>query len=429
MKPKNMFPPAAILIILTVCFIIVPLSDIHAQAAFLFLGISPSPRANGMGNAYTAFSSDDPMAAYYNPAFLGAFARKHYFSSGFYPRNVPWLSSFVSGMSYSHQSYNVGFNLKNDLNIPLSIGVGYSRTFLDLGEQVMLAEHTDDQGNPIILGTFQAWDRAACWTVGICLDYYIRVGIGVGFKQIESNTPLLTDNNNDQIKANAVDVGFLLQYPIFESIGKITNHQVQLTPHITPFLVPVFSYSICNIGDEITYFESLPPEPLPRVARTGIGLEGGVTASRNSMRWQLFSFKWASEAEDLLIQRDGQGNWKYRKGSGDIDVFDDLILGNANPAVAKSRGIEINLLDVFTWRTGTHEEIEYRLCYKTNGFGLSLSGLIKALFWVKPDTIKNRGIRFFLERIDVQYHESAWDVQSGPLKDTEFKGISIFLLN
>ncbi len=82
------------------------------QAAALFLLVSPSPRANGMGNTYTHLMWDDPMAVWFNPAAVGMQAKDHYFSGGFYTSKTNWLRGLVTGMTYNFQSYNFGYNFE-----------------------------------------------------------------------------------------------------------------------------------------------------------------------------------------------------------------------------------------------------------------------------------------------------------------------------
>jgi len=309
-----------------------------SQAAVPFLLISPSPRANGMGNTYTALSADDPMAVYFNPAYIGLIAREHSFSGGFYPKEMPWLSQLVNDMYYSYKSYNIGFNFsKSHLGIPISAGIGYSKTYFDMGEMVATNEYGE------ITAVSHAWSRSTNFSTGICIDYYLRTSIGVIFKHIESRLGRVF------VKANAVDMGMVFQLPLFEIGNKLINSSESI-PRFTPFFVPIFSYSICNIGNKISYIVESQASPLPRAARVGIGFEGGFVWTRENLKWKLFSLKIATEEEDILITTNPDGTWNYRKGIGDISIFSDLIAGHGNSNVMKHKGREINLFDIITLR-------------------------------------------------------------------------------
>ena len=397
----------------------VPSSTVQAVSttAVPFLLISPSPRANGMGNTYTALSADDPMAVYFNPAYIGLIAREHSFSGSFYPEKMAWLPKLVNDMYYSYKSYNIGFNFsKLHPKIPISIGVGYSKTYLDMGKMVA----TNEYGQ--VTAISHAWDKSTNFSAGICVDYYLRTSFGLTFKHIGSYL------GEFSAKANAVDIGFIFQLPLFEIGNKLINSSESISG-ITPFFVPVFSYSICNIGDKISYIVESQASPLSRVARVGIGFEGGFVWTKGNLKWRLFSLKMATEEEDILVTNNPDGTWNYRKGIGDIDIFSDLIAGHNNYNVIKHKGREINLFDVFTLRHGRYEDVEGAVCYKTKGFGLSFSGLLKVIGFFKPEMYKTKPLRFIVEHFDIQYHESSFEFIDSyhPLAGTKFKSLTIVI--
>ena len=151
-------------------------------AALLPLLISNSPRANGMGNTYTASFADDPLAVHFNPAFVGRMADQYLFSGTLYPVKTPWLRTFVDNMYITSQTYQIGYNFRKTYpTIPISIGVGYSQAYFDYGIQ----EGRDVYDNSI--STFRSWDRSTEYSIGLCLDYFIKASVGITFKDIDSN--------------------------------------------------------------------------------------------------------------------------------------------------------------------------------------------------------------------------------------------------
>jgi len=304
------------------------------QTAVLFLLISPSPRAAGMGNTYTTLEADDPYATFYNPAALGCWSREHVVSGVFYTDNLQWLPSLVSGMEYSYNTFAVGFNLKDRANAPLSLGLAFNRTYLDLGEQVYTAEHTDEHGHPVVLGTVHSWDKAMGFTAGFCLDYPIRISGGISFKHIISHLfPVESGINEGKGKAsaNAWDIGVIVHCPIFDFIREKTRRPLNLAPGIKPFFIPTFSYAMSNIGGKITYISEAQADPLPREARVGVGFNGGIALTKESLHWKLLSLRWAREARDILVDRENGVDWKYKIGFGEINVFEDIFFNTIQP--------------------------------------------------------------------------------------------------
>jgi len=378
-----------------------------------------------MGNTYTALGADDPTAVTFNPAFIGLLSRDHYFSGAFYPKRTSWLPSLAENISYSHYSYHIGFNFKNlNPKIPISVGACYSQTLLDFGEIVLTGE-----SDPEPLGTFESWDRAYIFSIGFCIDYFLRISAGVNVKSIESNlAPVIVGEEVVQGagEADASDLGCLVQFPVVEMLQRCIKKDIHVIPKIRPFFMPVFSYSMNNIGDGISYSSLTIKDPLPRVARVGIGLEGGFIWQKENIHWRLFGLKWASEAEDDLVVREG-GKVSYQKGFGDIDFFRNVLFGKANHSIIKHKGMSINLIDIVSCQIGRYEDRRGAVCYKTRGFSLRISGLLKAMRVFFPEMGKNRIVGFIMERLNFQYHNSLWELNDPlhPIYNTRFHGLSI----
>src|SRR5512141_1526261 len=110
-------------------------SSLHAQgeSAVPFLLIHPSPEANGWGNVGTAVVSDNPIATISNPAQLGLFSLDNYFSFSSYTPKTVWLPNFGStDLTYNAWATNAGYNLRNALDLPFPVGIGFGYSRIDL---------------------------------------------------------------------------------------------------------------------------------------------------------------------------------------------------------------------------------------------------------------------------------------------------------
>ena len=156
----------------------------QGESGVPFLLISPDPAANGWGEISTAVVSDNPMATIFNPGQLGLFSLDSYFSAGTYVPKTQWLPGFhQSDLTYDVTAVNAGVNLARqfDLDLPISLGIGYSRVYLDLGTFI----RTSTSG-PQPLATFNAHEKAEAFSVAVGIDYFVRLGVGMSFNNIVS---------------------------------------------------------------------------------------------------------------------------------------------------------------------------------------------------------------------------------------------------
>ena len=390
-----------------------------SEAAVLFLLISPSPRANGMGNTFMALPANDAYAAFYNPGYLGIFAMENYVAVGDYPQQVQWLPELINGIFYDSKAASIGFKLNNRF----ALGFGYHKIYLDLGEQHV----RNEQGQPI--GNFNAREKARAFSAGIGANFGVRIGLGMSIKYIESNLGLMiSDSTNKAATADiyAYDFGVMVQVPLFEILNYSPKLPIYRQSTLKPFLVPALGYSIANYGSEIKYRDAEHGDPLPRLARVGYSIDAGIFLVQKKLKWRLVSFKKAREAEDLLIKREPASNEiKYQWGLGDIDFFHDLIGGKSNPNIFTKEGWELNLLETFYYREGEYNDTGEKVNYQTTGYGVGIAGLLKFAATLFPG---NESLQFFAEHIDLQYHQSELDIEDDhPLAGTKYKGINLVI--
>ena len=231
------------ILLLGLLIIIAPLVQAHAisEAALLFLLISPSPRANGMGNSYLALPGNDAMAPIYNPAMVGLFSLENNFSLSIYPHSVQWLPGLIDDVLYDSKALAVGFKLNKNI----SAGIGYHLINMDLGE----IARTNEQGNVIEL--IHSWEKARALSLGIGGYFGVKIGLGMSVKYVESELGLIQPDSADKTaKADiyAYDFGAIVQIPIFEILN--TSIKIPFANQLTlkPFFVPSLGYSIFMSG-------------------------------------------------------------------------------------------------------------------------------------------------------------------------------------
>ena len=359
-------------------------------AAFLFLLISPSPRANGLGQTFLSLPETDAMIAFYNPATLGLFSLNHRFSMGFYPQRVRWLPA-MNDIFYDNKAFNVGFKLPG----ALSAGIGFQRTYLDLGSQ----SYMNAAGE--VFGPFKVWEKSEAITIGLGWQGAITAGFGLSIKLIDSRLgKTFSQEKWKDIKAEATafDIGAIAQVPVLDLIRQPLA--ISLSKHgiLQPFVTTKLAYAIRNIGDEITYIEASQSDPLPRTARLGLSFDLGMILRQRNLDWTLSSFQWAIEKEDLLINN-----------------FSNI----------QMIGWQINFLEVVYLQQGRYEDLDGQVRYTTRGIGVGLAGWLKLASRFFPES---RTLRLVTDHFDLQYQWSKFEIENDhPLTGTRFTGLNLVI--
>jgi hypothetical protein len=396
-----------------------------SEAAVLFLLISPSPQANAMGETYGNIASTSPMAVIFNPASLGLFAQENYFGISYYPRKTDWLPALVSDMNYNAKNTSFGINLKHGFNIPVSLGFAAHWIKFDMGESF----YTDETGQT--LGTFRSWEEEKGSTFSIAVDYYIKASFGYTRKTIKSHLAPMgvgAEQSSREAKANAHDIGFILEFPVHDLLRKFQVVPNLAIHHFEPFFNPGFYYSKTNIGDKITYIDALQADPLPRNLSLGINLNTGVTYKGKYHDLNIVSFKWAREVDDILIKINRDYSKEYASGLHDIQFWDNLILGKANDKIISKKGYEFDIGDFYFIRKGRYEDIEGRVIFKTEGWGINYTQPLKIL--AELFDFKNDLIVKLISSINFEKHYAKYITDYGhPLYGTEFTSYVIRLNN
>jgi len=405
-------------------------------AAVPFLLISPYAEANAMGEASVANSTDNPLAMIVNPAHLGMQVDSGRFSFGY--NRSDWLPGFgMKDLYYRTFAVTAGIRLNDYIDIVpgLTLGAGYSRVFLNFGKQMIMPP-----GEPDPVGTFSSYESSDQFTISVGLDFLIKASAGVSFKHIYSR---LGPGGSEQeggfgtASVNSYDYGIMLKFPVIEGVSRAQDKPVRLGKSLLPYFDLNFGLALNNLGDKKVRYGGVGfSDPLPRYARIGIGIDLGFVYETENVKLRPVSFKWTREANDILVHRPGslssiaiEPGWKYRGGLGDINFFDEVIIGKTNPETIMKSGWELGILGVFYIRAGRFEEDYLRgnRNFNTQGIGIRFAGIIESLKQNEKFFSGNRILDFLLHHVDIRYHysEIKTDERDHPLDRTRTHSVSL----
>lgn len=413
----------AVLVLLQLGVVMPALAQNPGSARALFLLIQPSVRESGMATASASSQGVDVLAPAFNPARLGMMSLKHFVSTEFYPKRMPWLPALADDIHYEAKSFLFGYRLNQ--KSPIALGIGYTRVHIDLGERAVGGEEGSG-----VLEKFHSCEGAHVFTIGAGFDHLVQVGVGANIKYIESNLASVVSYASQlkpaSARTTALDVGINANLPIIEAIAKWRNTSVEIRPGIRPLLTIATGYSQSNIGGKIRYIDADRADPLPRTARIGIGISAGLEVLDNESTWRVVSFEGLHEAEQLLV-RDGAGeDVGYARFLGDINLWKNVILGKSGPLVITKRGWELSILEIFSIRNGRHEDPLGKLYYDTEGMGVSLSGVLKLMRLLVPVLKDNRTFGFGAKHLDIQFNTSSYDSRAwSTVAGTKYKSLRI----
>jgi len=393
------------------------MSRAQGETAIPFLLISSSPGGNGMGNITGSTITDDPMSTLANPGQLGVMSMDHYFTGGLYPSSTKWFAQLPnSDATYNVMAFNAGLDLNRFMIIPfkLSVGVGYSHISNDLGTFFVTGN------DPTVLGTFRAEEHTNNISVGIGIDYYIKLGLGYTAKSVESNlAPFDVQNQGRQGVANVstYDLGLVAQIPVIGIVDQLTGSPFKIFQTAEPVLDISFGYVRANLGDQrVVYIDAAQADPLPRNATLGLSYKAGLRLNGAISTWEIFSATLAHEVDDILVQRtprvvDSLGytisepSAQYVDGSGAIKFIDNVVLGEGSTHATMRKGWELNFGEVLAIRGGSVRG--KGVSYTTSGFGVRIGGIFKMLDVVSTSFSSAPVAKLILQHLDLRYDHAS----------------------
>ena len=367
------------------------------QSAFLF----------GAGQIGTSIPNDDVLGYYLNPAILGHSARNNHASFSIMPDKTIWADWGSKKITFHNFGLNLGYNFKStEINLPISVGIGFNHNKIDYGKFNYTSEFS-----PEVLGSIDTYDIFNSFSLGVGIDYYLKLNFGFSLKTYESvlGAPLtFIENNNYTADGTMIDCGILVTIPISELL-KTDKLDIQIDENtsLTPISNLSFGLSKNNIGDELIYFDEAQKDPLSRTARMGYTFDFGLKLNLSEKSFNFIHYSFSAEAQDLLINEpegDITPTDKYQSGLGDINFADNIISLKSNNKVLVHKGHIFKFFDTFIISTGSFSGRYYDMIQKTSGVGFSSKGLFKLLNpYLETDALKYITEHFVIEYFDTDY--------------------------
>jgi hypothetical protein len=333
----------------------------------------------------------------------------------FYPTKILWLPGLgLNDLTFNAYVVSGGINLETYTSLPVSIGIGYSRVDLNLGQ------FNRTSTSPDIVGTYTGEEHHDAWSIGFGWNLGVRLALGITFRKIETNIPEVgagQEQGNGHASAWSHDYGFLLNVPM---IDLVTNKS-ELTSGITPLFDLSFGSALTNVGGTMIYIDEAQADPLPRNISIGTTVELGLKYTRTDQK--LLSFTWSRQSDNLLV---GTDRWVkfYRGGFGDIDFLKNIVQGKRTETIDLSQGWQIGIGEILFIRGGSFVGSGNR-SFTTEGLGLRLSRIVKLLQGL--EVIKSNELSFIAEHLDICYDRSDYKTTdvNHPLDNTEFSSFTI----
>ena len=404
----------------------------QGETAVPFLLITSSPEGNGMGGIAASILSANPTASIANPGQIGYGSLQNYFSANFYTPKVDWLPGFHFGdLWYNVHAVNYGINFNKiaPSSVPISIGFGYSKIFISLGNFIVTGP---DSPEPI--DTFYAFEQSEQYTMGVGFDYFIKGGIGLTQKNILSSLGGWISGDSavqSEGRQTAIDIGGIVQVPLAELF---ISQEEKETKKLLPTLNMTIGAVRSNIGGKISYIDQAQADQLHHLATLGASWEIGVTMLHNSVRKNILSFTLSRQAEDILVRRYQDEyeiyRMKYQTGFGDIQPYNNLIAGKYGGGIYLRKGWQINIADAVFLRGGSVNARGLR--YNTTGFGFSLQRIFQFLSPALSSTpAESSSYDFFTQHFDVQYNYASYEASDrydfSPIAGTLFQSVNFII--
>ncbi|MDT3696209.1 MAG: hypothetical protein ROY99_07425 [Ignavibacterium sp.] len=387
----------------------------QGEVAIPFLIINPSPSNSAMGGTGTALPTDDPFGFLWNPAQLGHTSQTNNLSFIFYPTEIKWVG--LAPIKLTSLAFNAGYNFRDLIGVPLSLGLGYSNVKLKFGEFVITGSN-----NPEPLGTYRPEDSYHAYSFGLGLDFGAQLSIGYSIKDINSffaDTSPHPDSGEVRAKNKVNDFGILINVPVI----KLINDKVQISFNEEIKAYPTFNislgYSKSNIGDSLQYSGIPQSSPLPRVERIGYGISTGFDLAIKDFRFNAFNLSFTSLAEDFLVSV-YHNSWEYQD---DLDFWDNVILIKGNNKIISRVGTKLDFAETFSFSFGHFSGRGFPDPQKTTGYEINTRGLLKlCAFWTKHPVLD-----FISNHLEIRYYNTNY--YSETQLETKMTGLAFYLRN
>lgn len=366
-----------------------------------FLNYPVSAKSLGMGGVGTATVSENAAATLDNPAQLGIFSFHGLFNANTDFNNSLGPRFYYPTNSFDLNSVNVGIPLNRiwiSLPFKASAGLGYSNitssSYPILTGAPFYSENTSNTSNAL--------------SVGIGLDYVVKVGLGFSFKWIAFHDIF----SGALTKRTADDFGALVRVPLSKLVSASPKEKAARDRVIEPVYNLSLGYTMRNHGKYVNSYETLPTE-----ADLGWSIDAGLKSEVAGQRWEWLSISWSDQAGVYPVHTDSTiGSIsgadttyvyvnRYQKGLGHFGIWQNLVVGRGSRRVGIRKGGQIGLGEFLYIRAGSITDAG-QSTYTTLGWGLRLDGLAKCLVFLDWINAQSPVTKFLLDHLDLQYDYS-----------------------
>ncbi len=395
--------PSPIVLLLVVLLALAAAIPLQAQQAGFpdqsSLGTVTSPiDASGMAGCAVALPSLEPASTLSNPGQLGFFSLGHSFGIST-SRNYAGWGADIPFNSNRTTALNLGVNLDSlmSLPFPVSLGIGYSQTALD-------------------------FLQTQNFSVGLGIDYYVRLGVGLTFRRYTSGELVLFEDRYngpvsrglEVIDGSGTDAGLLLAVPVTTILRSLTGCKLEPLPGLRPALDISAGYA--------ETFSGFPDPGLgfPKRAAAALAAEASLMTVSAGSDWKFLSIRFSQQAEEPTA----------RGFASKISLFNHVVSGldSREDLLVVRTGWEVGIGEIFTLRGGIIRDptAEHAIPAQTlrdpfgvimlrgmrgtaSGYTIALGGLYKLLAWASPDVASDLTAAFLGNHFDILYHHSAYD--------------------
>lgn len=381
----------------------------YGPTAANFLNYPATPQALAMGEAGVSIVANSAMSVSANPGLLGMQSLDNSLNIGtslvhYIDSNLPYGVTAVHNYSFLVSAVTYGTRLNSiwhDLPFKAGVGVGYSyeeSTLPFAPEQPSVSGYITDYANS--------------FTVGLGVDYFLRVGLGYSMELIKNKNPFSAFTPN--IDQPAENFGAVLQIPVLHLLYGTRQRPLLIGKNIYPSLDVTAGYALRNVGG---YVIKTPNYQLPIARQASLGWNWKFSL-RSRMRgydWKWFSFTWAREATSEPFNLDsvsagigpnGVANYdyllSYRNGLGAFGSWNNLVLGIPTTTATSIKGWQIGVGGFFYLRGGS---ITYSggPALVTSGWGARLDGLVKLVVLLHGLNPNASFTHFVLDHLDLRF--------------------------
>ncbi|HEX7344463.1 MAG TPA: hypothetical protein VF398_09370 [bacterium] len=360
----------------------------------IFLMLSPSARANGMGEALVAVA--DAELTYFNPAALGLFALDYLGAIGW--SSCQLFENYALDVPLRHFYANLGldsrkFDPRQSFNA--AVAVQYRSQMIDYGE----TEGRDENNMPS--GTFHSYEYNRAMLFAFGFEYGVEIGLGgsVGFlrSHLAPRPPGGAEIPDGDRTGRSFDMGAQLRVPLRKVTQKFWHWDaLEAMSPLALEISPSIGWARLNMGEGLG-----GSKPLPECDRYG----AAVALELTYQDVHLVDLLWTRSLTDHAVAENHAG-----------EAFEE-----------KGWGVEIMLADMFSYRFGEYSTNTPEINRKTFGITAQTIGLTKALYEFR---LKERNsippiLQYLFTHCSMSFSTSWWETSNQILEERDWAEIKL----